>query len=68
LKPHKVQAQVPLLLTSGAAAAYLGVHANTLRQWANEGTIQSMRLANARRDRRFSRQALDKFLIREMSQ
>jgi len=62
LKPYKVDARTPLLLTMAAAAAYLGIHINTLRRWADEGKIECMRLANTRRDRRFSRQQLDKVL------
>lgn len=62
LKPHKAKPQPARLLTLAAAAAYLGVHRNTLWRWANEGRIKCLRLANTRRDRRFSRQELDKLL------
>jgi excisionase family DNA binding protein len=62
LDPRKAKVQSARLLTVAAAAEYLGVHANTLRRWANDGLIQSVRLANTRRDRRFSRESLDKFL------
>jgi len=63
LNPYKVNARTPVLLSMGAAAAYLGVHINTLRRWAQEGRIEHMRLATTRKDRRFTRQALDKLLI-----
>lgn len=62
LKPHEVKAEPPRLLTLAAAAAYLGVHRNTLWRWANEGRIKCLRLTNTRRDRRFSREELDKLL------
>jgi excisionase family DNA binding protein len=54
--------RIPILLNSSAAAQLLGVHPNTLRRWANEGKIGCARLGT-RRDRRFTRQALDKLLI-----
>jgi len=62
LKAQKANAEPPIWLSISAAAAYLGVHPNTLRRWANEGRIECVHLANVRRDRRFARQELDKFL------
>jgi excisionase family DNA binding protein len=52
----------PVLFTTGAAAEYLGIHANTLRRWSAAGVIKYLRLANSRRDRRFAKQELDRFL------
>jgi excisionase family DNA binding protein len=54
----------PILLNTTAAAEFLGVHPNTLRRWANEGKIDCTRLGS-RKDRRFTRQELDKLLKRE---
>jgi putative resolvase len=48
-------------LRIGEAAAYLGVHPATLRNWERAGKIQSERV-NARGDRRFRRTELDQFL------
>lgn len=37
------------LLTIGEAAARLGVHVNTLRRWADNGTIKAVRLPSGYR-------------------
>jgi len=57
---HPSNAEPPIWLTTRQAAKYLGVHINTLRLWANEGRVKCARLVNTRRDRRFSRQELNK--------
>ena len=49
------------LLTCAAAAFFLGIHPNTLRRWADTGILKCYRLG-IRRDRRFSREFLEKFL------
>ena len=46
------------LLRTGAAAAYLGVHPETLRTWANDGQIPCTRLGD---ERRFDTGDLDAF-------
>ena len=48
-------------LHTGAAAAYLGVHQNTLRKWAGRGDIP-MHRNPANGYRLFRRRDLDKFL------
>ena len=40
------------LISLGKAAALLGIHANTMRTWENEGRIKAVRVG-PRRDRRF---------------
>lgn len=64
LRPSKVNPRAPLLLKASAAAAYLGVHANTLRRWTSQGRIPCIRLANNRGDRRYRRQELNEFLAK----
>ncbi len=51
------------LLRVGAAAHYLGLHPATLRRWEREGRISAERV-NARGDRRFRREDLDKLTRR----
>ncbi len=43
------------------AARYLGVHIETMRRWAREGTIPAAKLGN-RGGFRFKREDLDRFL------
>ena len=43
------------------AAKYLGVHIETMRRWAREGTIPAAKLGN-RGGFRFKREDLDRFL------
>jgi len=50
-------------IDTGEAARLLGVHVNTVRRWADAGKLPSVRLGN-RRDRRFRREALERFLTR----
>ena len=54
---------VRLWLTSEEAAEYLQVHVNTVRRWAREGAIASVKLGN-RGGFRFKREDLDRFLER----
>ncbi len=54
------------MLTASEAASVLNVHINTIRRWTNEGMIKSQRVG-PRRDRRFKREDLDEFLLRQNS-
>ncbi len=49
------------LLTVGGAADLLGVHANTVRAWTDQGFLTCLRI-NTRGDRRYRRQDIDRFL------
>lgn len=49
------------LLTVGDAARMLGVHANTVRSWTEQGVLACMRI-NQRGDRRYARQEIARFL------
>ncbi|MCL5257433.1 MAG: helix-turn-helix domain-containing protein [Chloroflexi bacterium] len=53
-----------LWLTTSEASRFLGVSANTLRLWANDGVLRSYRTAG--NHRRFHRSDLLAFLTREM--
>jgi excisionase family DNA binding protein len=48
-------------MTTSDAARYLGVHVETLRNWARKGVIPAAKLGN-RGGFRFRRQELDRFL------
>jgi excisionase family DNA binding protein len=48
-------------LTTADAARYLGVHVETLRNWARKGVIPAAKLGN-RGGFRFTRQDLDRYL------
>ncbi len=50
-------------LRTPEAARYLGVHIETMRRWAREGTIPAAKLGN-RGGFRFKREDLDRFLER----
>jgi excisionase family DNA binding protein len=41
------------IISVSSASRLLGVHESTLRRWADKGLIDSFRLANRRKDRRF---------------
>ncbi len=49
------------------AAQLLGVHANTVRSWTDQGLLSCLRI-NARGDRRYARSELERFLSRAASQ
>jgi len=49
------------LLSATDAARFLGIHANTIRRWSDEGLIHAYRVGT-RLDRRFRRTDLEKFL------
>ena len=50
-----------MLLPIGRVVKILGVHANTVRRWANEGLLPVYRLG-PRGDRRFKKSDIDRFL------
>ena len=54
------------MLTTTEAARYLGVHPNTVRRWETQGLLPAYRLGK-RGDRRFSREAMDRFLSQAAS-
>jgi len=49
------------LLTVSDAARMLGVHANTVRTWTDQGVLRCLRI-NRRGDRRYARQEIARFL------
>jgi excisionase family DNA binding protein len=49
------------LLSATDAARFLGIHANTIRRWSDDGLIRAYRVGT-RLDRRFRRTDLEKFL------
>ena len=51
----------PQLLTTAQAAAMLGVHPNTIRNWSDAAILPTYRIG-PRRDRRFKREDLERFL------
>jgi DNA repair protein RadD len=54
-------------LRTPEAARYLGVHIETIRRWAREGTIPAAKLGN-RGGFRFRREDLDAFLERRRAE
>ena len=48
------------LLTVSQTAAFLKVHSNTVRRWADLGILKTQRVG-LRKDRKFSRSDLDAF-------
>lgn len=62
-EPERVEVSVSdkLMLTVSDVAQLLGIHANTVRRWAQKGVLKVYRLG-ARGDRRFRRQDIDSFL------
>jgi len=61
-RTSRVHAQAQLL-TTAQAAVMLGVHPNTIRNWADATILPSYRIG-PRRDRRFRREDLDTFLLK----
>lgn len=53
--------EMTVWLRTPEAAKYLGVHEETIRRWAREGEIPSVKLGN-RGGFRFKREDLDRFL------
>ncbi len=49
------------MLTTTKVAHLLGIHPNTLRNWADQGLIHTARLG-PRRDRRFTRKEVTRFI------
>ena len=50
------------LMTVTEVAAWLKVHPNTIRRWAQRGLINSYRIGS-RRDRRFARTEVEQLLL-----
>ena len=65
LKPkprrQKADLQSKVMLTTRDVAHLLGLHANTVRRWSNQGLVKSYRIGS-RGDRRFKREDIDDFL------
>ncbi len=53
---------MPELMTVSEVAAWLKVHPNTIRRWAERGLINSYRIG-PRRDRRFDRTEVEQLLL-----
>ena len=58
---RKVDLDSRIMLTTRDVAQLLGIHANTVRRWSNQGIIKSYRVGS-RGDRRFPRQDVNLFL------
>jgi excisionase family DNA binding protein len=48
------------MYTTSEIATFLGVHPNTVRNWADQGLLHAIRLG-PRRDRRFTQEEVDRF-------
>jgi excisionase family DNA binding protein len=59
--PEKPAAKPKLMLTTGEAAQFLGVHPNTVRRWSQKGILKAYRVTH-HGDRRFRREDIDGFL------
>ena len=53
------------LFTVSEVASILHVHANTVRQWSDRGMLKTYRFGR-RRDRRFKREDVQKFIDKHM--
>jgi excisionase family DNA binding protein len=49
------------MLTVREVASILGIHANTVRRWSEEGKLRAFRITK-RGDRRFKREDINRFL------
>ena len=49
------------MLTVREVSSILGIHANTVRRWSDEGKLQAFRITK-RGDRRFKREEIIRFL------
>jgi excisionase family DNA binding protein len=49
------------MLTVREVASLLGIHANTVRRWSDEGKLKAFRITR-RGDRRFKREEISRFL------
>ncbi len=58
---QSVPATPPALLSTAQAAQLLGVHPNTIRNWEEQNLLRAFRVG-PRRDRRFRREDLERFL------
>jgi excisionase family DNA binding protein len=50
------------MLTVREVASILGIHANTVRRWSEEGKLRAFRITK-RGDRRFKREDINRFLV-----
>ena len=50
------------MLTVREVASLLGIHANTVRRWSDEGKLRAFRITK-RGDRRFKREDINRFLV-----
>ena len=55
------------MLTVREVSHLLGIHANTLRRWSNQGKIRALRITE-RGDRRFKREEIERFIAEMDSQ
>ncbi len=62
-RPATIAPASGTLLTVKGAANLLGVHANTVRAWTDQGMLTCLRI-NTRGDRRYRRQEIERFLVR----
>ena len=60
-RPQKPDLQSKVMLKTRDVAHLLGLHANTVRRWSNQGLVKSYRIGS-RGDRRFKREDIDDFL------
>jgi len=60
----KKDKKIPELLTMKETRELLKVHANTLRQWDKKGILKAVRFG-ARRDRRYKKEDIKKFIKEE---
>ncbi len=52
------------MLTTSEVARLLSVHINTVRRWSNQGILKAYRIGS-RGDRRFRKEDIDSFFLRE---
>lgn len=53
--------ELPELLTVGQVSHLLGCHANTIRNWENDGKIQAVRIGT-KKHRRFKKSDIQKLI------
>lgn len=61
LPPKKPDLDSKRTLSTRDVATLLGVHANTVRRWSDEGRLEYFRVCS-RGDRRFRRKDIDRFI------
>lgn len=65
-KPKRPRREFDIMLMPGEVARMLGVHVNTVRRWANRGTLEAYSIG-PRRDRRFRQRDIESFLVKKSS-